>query len=62
MNWIIIILYITGAHGATDVTGFGILGHVQNLARAQKELVSFVIHSLPSKLIAVSAGGIWVPN
>uniref|UniRef100_A0AAN0IPW5 Selenide, water dikinase n=2 Tax=Amphimedon queenslandica TaxID=400682 RepID=A0AAN0IPW5_AMPQE len=36
-----------GAHGATDVTGFGILGHIQNLARAQKESVSFVIHSLP---------------
>lgn len=23
------------SHGATDVTGFGILGHLQNLAEAQ---------------------------
>jgi selenophosphate synthase len=28
------------AHAATDVTGFGILGHAQNLARNQKNLVS----------------------
>lgn len=36
-----------GAHGATDVTGFGILGHTSNLAAIQKEAVSFRIHSLP---------------
>lgn len=35
------------AHGATDVTGFGLLGHAQNLASNQKEEVSFVIHTLP---------------
>lgn len=35
------------AHAATDVTGFGILGHAQNLARVQKSDVSFVIHNLP---------------
>lgn len=35
------------AHGATDVTGFGLLGHAQNLARNQKNEVSFVIHNLP---------------
>lgn len=35
------------AHAATDVTGFGILGHAQNLARVQKNAVSFVIHNLP---------------
>ncbi|CAG2121253.1 unnamed protein product, partial [Medioppia subpectinata] len=29
------------AHGATDVTGFGLLGHAQNLARVQKNEVSF---------------------
>ena len=36
-----------GAHGATDVTGFGLLGHAQNLASAQEAAVSFNIHSLP---------------
>jgi selenide,water dikinase len=35
------------AHGATDVTGFGLLGHAQNLVRAQRADVSFVIHNLP---------------
>eukprot|EP00042_Codosiga_hollandica_P030807 m.181177 g.181177 ORF g.181177 m.181177 type:complete len:309 (+) comp53463_c0_seq1:183-1109(+) len=36
-----------GAHGATDVTGFGILGHVANLAKNQKKEVSFRIDSFP---------------
>ena len=36
-----------GAHAATDVTGFGILGHAQNLCGNQKELVDFEIHTLP---------------
>lgn len=36
-----------GAHAATDVTGFGLLGHAQNLASAQKSSVSFKIHTLP---------------
>lgn len=36
-----------GAHGATDVTGFGILGHARNLAAVQTNLVDFNIHSLP---------------
>jgi len=36
-----------GAHGATDVTGFGILGHGRNLAKNQKKAVDFQIHSLP---------------
>ena len=35
------------AHGATDVTGFGILGHARNLASNQKRNVSFVLHTLP---------------
>jgi selenide,water dikinase len=35
------------AHGATDVTGFGLLGHAQTLAKHQKNEVSFVIHNLP---------------
>lgn len=44
------------AHGATDVTGFGLLGHAQNLARLQKNDVSFVIHNLPviAKMAAVA--------
>ena len=37
-----------GAHCATDVTGFGILGHARSLAKAQKRSVSFKLHSLPS--------------
>jgi len=36
-----------GAHGATDVTGFGIVGHASNLALAQKNAVDFVIDKLP---------------
>lgn len=35
------------AHASTDVTGFGLLGHAQNLAQVQKNAVSFVIHNLP---------------
>jgi selenide,water dikinase len=35
------------AHAATDVTGFGILGHANNLARQQRREVSFVFDCLP---------------
>ncbi|KAF8375003.1 seld-1 [Pristionchus pacificus] len=35
------------AHACTDVTGFGILGHADNLARVQRNNVQFVIDSLP---------------
>eukprot|EP00455_Lapot_gusevi_P001892 TRINITY_DN10723_c0_g2_i2.p1 TRINITY_DN10723_c0_g2~~TRINITY_DN10723_c0_g2_i2.p1 ORF type:complete len:170 (+),score=62.24 TRINITY_DN10723_c0_g2_i2:33-512(+) len=35
------------AHAATDVTGFGLIGHAQNLASNQQELCSFRIHTLP---------------
>ncbi|KAE9555254.1 hypothetical protein FO519_001505 [Halicephalobus sp. NKZ332] len=35
------------AHASTDVTGFGILGHADNLAKAQKGEVTFVIEKLP---------------
>lgn len=44
------------AHGATDVTGFGLLGHANNLARIQKNEIGFVIHNLPiiAKMAAVS--------
>lgn len=40
-----------GAHGATDVTGFGLLGHALNLAQAQDEAVDFIIDVLPSVFI-----------
>eukprot|EP00824_Muranothrix_gubernata_P026691 TRINITY_DN953_c0_g1_i1.p1 TRINITY_DN953_c0_g1~~TRINITY_DN953_c0_g1_i1.p1 ORF type:complete len:305 (-),score=42.37 TRINITY_DN953_c0_g1_i1:259-1173(-) len=35
------------AHGCTDVTGFGILGHAQNLAEVQQKEVDLVINRLP---------------
>lgn len=34
-------------HGATDITGFGIKGHAQNLLEVQKEDLIFRFHSLP---------------
>ncbi|XP_077501560.1 inactive selenide, water dikinase-like protein [Amblyomma americanum] len=36
-----------GCHGATDVTGFSLLGHAQNLVQVQQRSVGFVIHTLP---------------
>lgn len=45
--YLLMYLIITGCHGATDVTGFGILGHLRNLAGNQKQDVSFCLHSLP---------------
>lgn len=35
------------AHACTDVTGFGLLGHAQNLSDNQKAEVGFEIHTLP---------------
>ncbi|KAL7741849.1 hypothetical protein ACLKA6_012066 [Drosophila palustris] len=35
------------AHAATDVTGFGLLGHAKNLAEFQKQQLLFKIHTLP---------------
>ena len=35
------------AHGATDVTGFGIEGHTANLAAVQKEAVDLRVEALP---------------
>ena len=34
-------------HACTDVTGFGILGHAQNLVVTQHKDVDFVVHTLP---------------
>jgi len=44
------------AHCATDVTGFGILGHATNLVENQKESMDFHIHTLPilANMAAVS--------
>ena len=36
-----------GARAATDVTGFGLLGHAKNLASNQTLPVEFVIHTMP---------------
>lgn len=36
------------SHGATDITGFGLLGHAQNLVNVQQnEPLDFHIHTLP---------------
>eukprot|EP01089_Gocevia_fonbrunei_P014659 TRINITY_DN4067_c0_g1_i3.p1 TRINITY_DN4067_c0_g1~~TRINITY_DN4067_c0_g1_i3.p1 ORF type:complete len:239 (-),score=61.36 TRINITY_DN4067_c0_g1_i3:93-809(-) len=35
------------AHGATDVTGFGLMGHANNLAIHQKNEVNFILKVLP---------------
>ncbi|KAK2090524.1 Selenide, water dikinase 1, partial [Saguinus oedipus] len=50
------LMYTVNAHAATDITGLGILGHAQNLAKQQRNEVSFVIHNLPvlAKMAAVS--------
>lgn len=41
------LMHMFNSHGATDVTGFGILGHAENLAKQQINEVNFVIHNLP---------------
>lgn len=35
------------AHGSTDITGFGILGHASNLAKNQKADIDIILHTLP---------------
>ena len=44
------------AGAATDVTGFGILGHAKNLAENQIEAVTFSLHTLPviRKMVGVA--------
>lgn len=42
-----LLMHKYGATAATDVTGFGLLGHAQNLATNQKEPVDFELHTLP---------------
>lgn len=41
------LLHKYGSLGATDVTGFGVLGHAENLARVQNEKVNIVLKRLP---------------
>lgn len=41
------LLHQFGSNACTDVTGFGILGHANYLAQAQKLPVDFVIEKLP---------------
>lgn len=50
------LMHTFNAHAATDITGFGILGHSQNLAKQQRNEVSFVIHNLPiiAKMATIS--------
>jgi len=42
-----ILMHKYGAHGCTDVTGFGIMGHGNNLVKNQKKKLNFEIHTLP---------------
>jgi len=44
----------SGASACTDVTGFGIRGHAENLAKVQTECVQFVIERLPIWMGAVA--------
>jgi len=51
-----LLMHKYNAHGATDVTGMGLLGHAMALAKNQQNEVSFVIHNLPviAKMAAVA--------
>ncbi|NXA44223.1 SPS1 dikinase, partial [Eudromia elegans] len=57
------LMRLFGAHAATDVTGFGLVGHARALALQQRHPVTFVIHNLPllAKMAAVSkaSGARW---
>jgi len=46
------------ARAATDVTGFGILGHTKNLAENQIKPVNFTVHTLPiiSNMVKIAKG------
>lgn len=48
-----ILMHKYGCHAATDVTGFGLIGHAKNLASCQTNKVLFKIHTIPvlSKMI-----------
>mmetsp|Transcript_101259 Transcript_101259/g.292829 ORF Transcript_101259/g.292829 Transcript_101259/m.292829 type:complete len:306 (+) Transcript_101259:247-1164(+) len=42
-----IVMKQLGAHGATDVTGFGFLGHARNLAGVQESAVDLILERAP---------------
>ena len=42
-----LLMHKYSAHAATDVTGFGLLGHAKNLAEFQRNALHFEIHTLP---------------
>lgn len=42
-----LLMHKYGAKAATDVTGFGILGHLTNLAESQTNSVTLEVHTLP---------------
>ena len=55
-------LHRHAAHAATDVTGFGLLGHARNLAEHSTARVSFIIDTLPiiarcAQVDAATGGG-----
>lgn len=54
------LMHMYNAHGCTDVTGFGILGHAENMAKHQRNEVSFCIHNLPviAKMAAINKASI----
>lgn len=41
------LMHTHNAHGATDVTGFGLKGHAHYLAQVQHQPVDILLHSLP---------------
>jgi selenide,water dikinase len=49
-----------GAHAATDITGFGLLGHAENMARASRVRLIFDSPAVPfmKRVLELIAGGV----
>jgi len=49
-----------GAHAATDITGFGLLGHAENMARASRVRLNFDSTAVPfmKRVLALIADGV----
>jgi selenide,water dikinase len=49
-----------GAHAATDITGFGLLGHAENMARASRVRLIFDSAAVPfmKRVLELIAGGV----